>query len=281
MLVSDLLDRYVRECVPELQPRTQRDYLGIIEKLRADFGNRAPEDVKPRHIVAFLDVPKGRIHRNRMVTILSTVYKKAIYKWCVSDDLRNPCDKVERWPAKPRTRYVTDEEFQAVRALASPQLQVAMDLALLTGQRQGDIVGLTWKMVHTVGVPRKDWHIEVKQGKTGKHLGIMISPAIETVLRRARVMEPSWPHTHVLRTNPRYGKKGERYSADGFRAMWQRTMNKYVSGGGKRFSFHDLRAKAISDNQSLESAYLLAGHIDQKMTRRVYDRNIRMVEPLR
>jgi hypothetical protein len=30
-----------------------------------------------------------------------------------------------------------------------------------------------------------------------------------------------------------------------------------------------------------EDAYLLAGHIDMKMTRRVYDRNIRMVAPLR
>jgi hypothetical protein len=35
------------------------------------------------------------------------------------------------------------------------------------------------------------------------------------------------------------------------------------------------------DSSVLDSAYLLAGHIDIKMTRRVYDRNIRMVEPLR
>lgn len=276
MIINELLSRYVEECVPELEPRTRRDYLGIIGTLRHTFGEMEANAVKPRHIVNFLDVKKGRIHRNRMVTILSTVFKKAIGKWCVEDDLRNPCDGVERWPTKPRDRYVTDEEFNAVRALACPQVQMAMDLALLTGQRQSDIVGLTWKQVKTVGVARKDWRIEIDQGKTGKKLAIMISPAIEAVLRRARMHEPRWPHIHVIRN-----QFGVRYTPDGFRALWQRTMQAAEKAGLSRWHFHDIRAKSISDNLNLDAAYLLAGHIDIKMTRRVYDRNRRRVEPLR
>ena len=276
MLMNELFSRYVEECVPELEPRTRRDYLGIIGTLRRTFGEMEANAVKPRHIVNFLDVKKGRIHRNRMVTILSTVFKKAIGKWCVEDDLRNPCDGVERWPTKPRDRYVTDEEFQAVRALACPQIQMAMDLALLTGQRQGDIVGLTWKQCKTVGVARQDWRIEIDQGKTGKKLAISISPSIEAVLRRARMHEPRWPHIHVIRN-----QFGVRYTPDGFRALWQRTMQAAEKAGLKRWHFHDIRAKSISDNLDLDAAYLLAGHIDIKMTRRVYDRNRRRVEPLR
>ncbi len=276
MNMNGLLDLYERECIPELEPRTQRDYLGILTKLRETFGEMEPCAVKPRNIVNFLDVKKGRIHRNRMVTILSTVFKKAIGKWCVDDDLRNPCDGVERWPTRPRTRYVTDDEFRAFRATCCPQIQMAMDLALLTGQRQGDIVGLTWKMVHAIGVPRDKWFLDIKQGKTGKHLGIAISPAVEAVLRRAKVAEPNFPHDYVLRT-----RHGLRYTPDGFRAMWQRYMKAWVKSGHENFHFHDIRAKSISDNQNLDAAYLLAGHIDIKMTRRVYDRNIRMVAPLR
>ena len=276
MLMSELFDKYDAECIPELQPRSQRDYRGIVVKLRETFGHLTPQEVKPRMVMEFLNVPKGRIHRNRMVTILSTVFKKAMGKWLIDEDLRNPCTVVERWPTKPRTRYVTDAEFNGMRAICCPQVQIAMDLALLTGQRQGDIVGLTWKMVHTVGVPRDKWHIEVRQGKTGKHLGIAITPAVEAVLRRARVMEPNWPHAYVLRT-----KWGNRYTEDGFRALWQRCCREWERLGNKRFHFHDLRAKSISDNTNLDAAYLLAGHIDIKMTRRVYDRNIRMVEPLR
>lgn len=276
MLMNDLFDKYEAECVPELEPRTQRDYKGILLILRANFGHMTPQEVRPRHVADFINVKKGRIHRNRMVTILSTVYKIAMGSWCIEMDLVNPCTVVKRWPTKPRERYVTDQEFAAVRALACPQVQIAMDLALLTGQRQGDIVGLTWKQIKAIGVARPDWRIEIDQGKTGKKLAIMISPAVETVLKRAKLAEPQWPREFVIRT-----KWGKRYTPDGFRALWQRTMNAAEKAGLARWHFHDIRAKSISDNQSLDDAYLLAGHIDIKMTRRVYDRNRRRVEPLR
>lgn len=277
LTMNDLFDRYVKEYVPRTAPRTQRDYTTIVNNmLRPTFGHMLPQDVKPRHIRDFLEVEKGRIHRNRMVMILSRVFYLAIGKWCIDDDMRNPCIKIEKWPVKPRDRYITDAEFAGCRAIACPQVQIAMDLALLTGQRQSDIVGLTWKQIKAIGVTRPDWRIEIDQGKTGKKLAIMISPAVETVLKRAKLMEPFWPREFVIRT-----KWGLRYSPDGFRALWQRTMRKWISLGNENFHFHDIRAKAISDNLSLDNAYLLAGHIDIKMTRRTYDRNRRRVEPLR
>lgn len=276
MTMNDLFDLYDRECIPELSKRSQRDYRGILGLLRQTFGVMQPQEVKPRHVADFINVPKGRVHRNRMVTILSTVFKKAMGRWCLELDLTNPCTVVERWPTKPRTRYVTDDEFNRFRAMCPAQVQIAMDLALLTGQRQGDIIGLTWDQIHAIGLPRQDWFIEVKQGKTGKHLGIRITAAIEAVLSRAKVMEPNYPHDWVIRT-----EHGYPYTDDGFRALWQRCCRKWESAGNPRFHFHDLRAKSISDNKNLDAAYLLAGHIDIKMTRRVYDRNIRMVEPLR
>jgi len=276
MTMNELFALYERQCLPDLEPRTQRDYRGILDFLRLTFGHLTPQEVTPRMVMNFLDVPKGRIHRNRMVTILSTVFKKAQGKWLIDEDIRNPCTVVEKWPTKPRDRYVTTDEFNRFRAICCPQAQIAMDLALLTGQRQGDIVGLTWKQVRAIGLDRPDWHIEIDQGKTGKKLAIMISPAVETVLKRARMMLPHWPREYVIRT-----KHGERYTEDGFRAMWQRYCREWEKAGNERFHFHDLRAKSISDNADLDAAYLLAGHIDIKMTRRVYDRNRRRVEPLR
>jgi integrase len=266
--MNELFAKYEAECIPELEPRSQRDYRGILETLRHTFGHLQPSEVKPRHVVDFLDVKKGRIHRNRMVTILSTVFKKAIGKWCIQDDLRNPCTGVERWPTKPRQRYITDQEFDAFRATTCAQVQIAMDLALLTGQRQGDIVGLKWSQI------TKDMLIEIDQGKTGKKLAIVVSPAIEQVLDRAWLTGPRGDY--VLRT-----KWGRRYTDDGFRAMWQRSMRKWMRAGNENFHYHDIRAKSISDNKSLDDAYLLAGHIDIKMTRRTYDRNRRVVQPLR
>jgi integrase len=271
--MNDLFAKYEAECIPDLKFRSQRDYRSILVLLRHTFGRFEPKEVTPRMVVDFLAVKKGRIHRNRMVTILSTVFKKAIGKWCIEDDLRNPCTGVERWPTKPRERYVTDDEFAAFRATACPQVQIAMDLALLTGQRQGDIVGLKWAQIKTGGALG---HIEIDQGKTGKKLAIVISPAVETVLDRAWLMEPHWPREYVLRT-----KWGKRYTEDGFRAMWQRHMRKWMAAGNENFHYHDIRAKCISDNPVLDNAYLLAGHLDIKMTRRTYDRNRRLVQPLR
>jgi integrase len=276
MKMNALFDRYDKECIPELQPRSQRDYRSILVKLREAFGEMEPGDIKPKHVVEFLNVPKGRVHRNRMVTILSSVFYKAIGKWCIDDDLRNPCTPVEKWPTKSRTRYIEDGEFKSFRATCCPQIQIAMDLALLTAQRQGDIVGMKWSQVMTENIPRSDWRIEIQQGKTGKKLAIGISPAIEKVLDRAWLMEPHWPREYVLRT-----KWGKRYTEDGFRAMWQRHMRKWMAAGNPNFHFHDIRAKSLTDNPSLQAAYELSGHIDIRMTRRVYDRGMRKVEPLR
>ena len=276
MNMNGLFELYERECVPSLSPRSQRDYKGILVILRRTFGHLEPQDVKPQQIADFINVPTGRVHRNRMVTILSTVFKKAMGRWCLDLNLTNPCTVIERWPTSPRERYVTDAEFNAFRATACPQIQIAMDLALLTGQRQGDIIGLTWDQVDAIGVPRDKWVILIDQGKTGKKLAITITPAVEAVLSRAKMMPPNYPHDWVIRT-----EHGYPYTEDGFRALWQRTMRAWMKAGHANFHFHDLRAKCISDNDSLENAYLLAGHIDMKMTRGTYDRNRRRVEPLR
>lgn len=276
MNMNGLFDLYEKECIPQLQPRSQRDYRGILVILRQTFGHMEPREVKPRHVYEFINVDKGRIHRNRMVTILSTVFHKAMGRWCLDDDLTNPCTPVERWPTKARTRYVTTDEYDRFRAICCPQVQIAMDLAVITGQRQGDLVNLTWKQIKAIGLPREQWHIEVDQSKTGKQLGILISPALEVVLKRAKLMLPHWPRENVLRT-----KWGKKYTEDGFRAMWQRYQRLWEKAGNPRFHFHDLRAKAGSDSPSVEHAFALLGHLDIKMTKRVYERGRRMVEPSR
>jgi integrase len=279
--MNALFDLYEAECIPQLQWRSQRDYRGILVILRREFGDDEARDVKPRKVYNFINVPKGRVHRNRMVTILSTVFIKAMGRWCLDEDLTNPCTVVERWPTRPRDRYVTNEEFETFRATTCPQVQIAMDLALLIGQRQGDIVGMKWSQVKTENIPRDKWHIAIDQGKTRKKLAIFISKAVEDVLDRAWLMEPHWPREYVIRTNPKFGEKGLRYTEDGFRAMWQRYMRAWAAAGNPRFHYHDLRAKCISDNKDFDAAYLLSGHIDPKMTRGTYDRSRREVQPLR
>lgn len=272
--MNEVFDRYVRDCLPKLAPSTQRQTIGHLKVLRAWCGHRVPtaDPLKPRDIIRFLDVDTAKQHRNKIVATLSVVFTNAIGRWCVDGCEVNPCLKVVRHESRPRDRYVTDDEFFAVRALALPSVQIAMDLALLTGQRQGDIVQLRWANVH-------ETYIEIRQGKTGKLLGIKITPAITEVLARARARTP-WllPNIYVIRT-----KDGSNYTSGGFREAWQLTMEKALKLGAikSRYTFHDLRAKSASDSASLQDASARLGHSSQALTRRIYDRNIRMVEPLR
>ena len=265
--MSDLFDRYEREVIPTLQPRTQRDYRRHLLKLRKVFGHMGPNEIQPRDVGRFLDVDKGKIQRNRSVAVLSAVFSKAVGRWYEAD--RNPCQHVERNPAKPRDRLVSDAEFDAIYAMHGPKMQVAMDLALLTGQRQGDLIRLKWSQVTPEG-------ITFRQSKTGKRLMVAMSPTLQAVLERAKAFLPHLPREYVLRT-----AKGAPYSEDGFRAIWQRVMRKYGKAGHERFTFHDLRAKSGSDSATLEGAYERLGHTSMSMTRRVYDRGVRKVQPLK
>ena len=285
-LLRDCFDRYEREVVPTLAKRTQGDYHRHLQVLRKEFGDRRPDDVEPRDIGRFLDVPKGKIHRNRMVAVLSAVYSKMIGRWYVAE--RNPCLNVERNEAHKRTRYVTDAEYLAVYKIMPMRVQIAMDLALITGQRQGDLLSLTWEQVHDKG-------IDFKQGKTGKKITIpFVEPTeadptpydpLKVVLARAKAMLPQVPNVYVIRTMPRKKldldgrpKGGAPYTSEGFRAIWQRGMRIALKREliKERFTFHDLRAKAVSDSESLEDAMKRAGHQSMTMTRSVYDRGTRV-----
>lgn len=268
--LKDCFERYRREVLPSLGERTQRDYARHLAKLESVFGHLRPNDLKPKDIGRFLDRPKGKINANRQVAVLSAMYGKMVGRWYVAD--KNPCRDVERNPSKHRTRYVTDEEFLAIYTLAQPRIRLAMDLALLTGQRQGDLLGLLQSKVTAEG-------ILFQQGKTGKRLLVGLSPALSDVLERCRVMKPQ---THiggyVLRT-----RRGGRYTGEGFRACWQRMMRKALKRGviQERFTFHDLRAKAVSDSATIQEAFERAGHTSMAMTRGTYDRGIRKVTPLK
>lgn len=271
--VNAILTRYEREVVPTLAPRTQKDYARHLAKLRELFGDRIAEDLQPRDFGEFLNnggKAKGRIQKVRQLAVLSSAFTQAVSFWYLIP--RNCLRDVKRPKSKPRTRYVTDAEFEAVKAIAPLRVKLAMDLALITGQRQGDLLSLKWSQLVNDTV-------QFHQSKTGKKLAIRITAKLEAVLDRCWML-PNGGHEgneYVLPT-----RKGQRYTSEGFRAVWQRTMKKAMRLGviKSRHTFHDLRAKSGSDAKSLQEAFERLGHSSIAMTRRCYDRAIRTVEAL-
>jgi integrase len=268
--MNDLFDRYSRDHVPTLAPRTQRDYLRHIAHLRPVFGERDPAAIKPRDVGRHLDVPTGKLHRNKQVMVLAHVFSLAIGKWFVEGVEVNPCVNVARNESKPRDRYVSDDEYLAVYRHAPLRVQMAMDLALLTGQRQGEILRLRWEHISRDG-------IFFQASKTRKRIMIEPSVYLGYILARAKREINRGPQRYVIET-----REGKPYTSDGFRGKWRRAMRMALASKTlkEKFTFHDIRAKNISDDPSLQTASDRAQHGSIGLTRSVYDRGIRRCRAL-
>ena len=69
--------------------------------------------------------------------------------------------------------------------------------------------------------------------------------------------------------------EGSPYTDAGFKAMWNRVQVKWAETGGERFTFHNIRAKALTDAKRLGlDAQALAGHTSSVTT----DHYIKMKE---
>jgi integrase len=265
--VNAILDRYERDCLHELAPRTQKDYQKHLRHLRTWFGEKIAADLKPRDFQEFIEVKKGRFVRNKRLAVLSAAFTLAVQRWYWID--RNVLRDVWRHPSKPRDRLVTDDEFASMHASAPLRVQLMMELALITGQRQGDLLTMRWDAI-------KDgaWHLQ--QGKTGKRMAITLTPALKKALGKCAALPACGnPREFVI-----LNESGRPYTSDGFRAIWQRAMREWVRRGNTRFTFHDLRAMCATKCKTIEEASKLLGHSSLQMTRRVYRRGIETTAPL-
>lgn len=265
--VSAILDRYQAECLPSLGQRTARDYVRHIGHLKRWFGDRIASELKPKDFGPFLAIPpgkKGRVQRVRQLAVLSSAFTQAVSFWYVLDS--NVLRDVKRPRFLPRDRLIEDREFQAVHSSAPLRVQLMMDLALRLGQRQGDLLDLKWADI-------RGGEIHISQGKTGKRLAIEISSELKRILGKCWML-PNRGEYVITR------KFGGRYTSEGFRALWQRTINAYCRRGGVRFTFHDIRALCATRCASPEIAMKLLGHTNISMTLKVYRRGVERVKAL-
>lgn len=268
--VNQILDKFEAEYIPfELAPRTARDYRRHVGHLKRLFGDRVAEELRPKDFGPFLNVQgRGKTNRVRQLAVLSAAFTEAVSTWYWLD--RNVLREVKRPKSRPRDRLVTEDEFAAVKASAPLRVRLAMEIAVITGQRQGDILEMKWADI-------KDGALHIYQSKTGKRLAIELTPDLKRVFGRCWMLPNGGKDggEYVLTRTC-----GGRFTSEGFRARWQETINRYCRLGGKRFTFHDLRALAATRCPTLEMAMQLLGHSNPSMTRRVYRRGVERVKPV-
>ncbi|NDU86132.1 MAG: transposase [Ferrovum sp.] len=173
----------------------------------------------------------------------------------------NPCKQVRRNEEKPGNREVLDAEVTAFLPLCPQWLQAYLEVKLLTGLRQGDMLRLSLFSIRDDG-------LFVLTGKRDKRILFQWTPVLKAAIDQCK----------ALRRKPSDSKLFE-ISASGFKAAWSRAMAKY---DGEKFAENDLRAKvatqAIDEGRDATS---MLGHSSDAVTRRHYIRGTRKVKPMR
>jgi integrase len=238
--VNEILDRFERDDLPKLGPRTRQDYVRHMAVLRRAFGDRVAKDLTTADFEPFMAVEKGRIQRNRQLAVLSSAFTRAVFDWQWLT--HNVCMQVPRHPVKKRHRYVAADDVERFKALAmnprgrwgdrgSKAVPLTIDLALATGMRQGEILGLRWS-----DVDRDAKTLSYRESTSGKIVTIPLTADLRAILDECRSSLKQGDYVITQRA-------GRRYTGEGFRAVWQRLMRKWVKDGNKRITFHDIRGQ--------------------------------------
>jgi integrase len=185
--------------------RTRDDYIKQIAIIEKEFGDFPLKALAARETRGeFLD------WRDRLITV-------------------NPCEKGGRLYHGTRAEFVWTIEDEAAFLQHGPaHLHLPLLLALWTGQRQGDLLRLTWSAYDGT-------HIKLRQSKTGVRVQIPVGTPLKTALDAAAKTKRS--PTILLNS------EGRPWTPDGFRASWGKACDKARIVD---VTFNDLRGTAVT-----------------------------------
>jgi integrase len=152
-------------------------------------------------------------------------------------------------------------------------MQCFIDLCYLTAQRSTEIRNLRWSIDESNPfgcsyVDRENGVIHFVPSKTEDSSGEMvdwpITPEIDAVLQRAKLLEPAFGQTYVIRD-----KRGNAKTDQSVRDAWEGAMER-VGLAKAPYTIKDIRAKAITDAKKagydIDALQTAAAHTDRSTT---------------
>ena len=179
-----LIRRYEQEpSFKELAISTQRGYgqcLRIIEQWSREAANPPLKTLTRRAVKEFHRAMHDRRHKaNAVMRVLRLLLNFAIDEGLID---RNPAERLRLVGTPPRTAVWSDNDIQAFVNTAldadRPSLALAVLLGAHLGQREGDILRLSWTQYDRA-------EIELRQQKTGKFLRVPLTEVLKTALDSA------------------------------------------------------------------------------------------------
>lgn len=250
----------------ELKPRTQSDYVQHQKKLLAVFGKVKADSIKPEHVREFMDKRglQSKTQANHEMSSMSRVYRWGYERGYVKG---NPCLGVSKFKSVARDRYITNEEYETIYRCADTTVKVAMEISYLCAARLSDVIGMKWSQVTEHGV-------FIQQGKTGTKQIKAWSNRLKLAFDLAKQeMQPVTADTTVIKSS-----HGGGFTRKGFSNRWESARAKAAEKLGYALdcTFHDIKAKGISDYEgSTKDKQLFSGHKTEGQVL-VYDRKLKI-----
>lgn len=253
--LSELIGAYTKSAAYlHRKASTRKGYDWAIARIEAKYGDAPLATIAAKGsrktILRWRDEALGETPRaaDLIIAVFSTILSFAKDR---EDIDRNPLEGVGRLSAGTRRDKVwSDDQLMAFRAKAPARMVLAMELALWTGQRQGDLLRLTWSAY--------DGHyLTLKQEKTGAAVRVKVAAALR------KLLEAQKRTAVTILTN----RAGLPYKS-GFGSSWGKAMDAAKVSG---VTFHDLRGTFITNayrnGASFKEISEVSGHGEKEAER--------------
>ncbi|QZN96342.1 tyrosine-type recombinase/integrase [Symbiopectobacterium purcellii] len=275
--VSEWTERYLRILEGrKLKPKTMSEYNKYLKAVNAHLGEFAIQQVETKDIASFLHqwVKEGKVTMaNCIRALLRDLFREAIAEGLLKS---NPAEATRNQRINIQRGRITLDAWKVIRKAADrlpAWVGPCLDLALVTGQRLGDIQALCWEDL-------KDGRLYIKQAKTGMMLAFSQTTRIDClnlcladVLNQFRKLNNGIAH---IVANTKY----KQFAAKTISAAFLKARR--ISGltwERKPPSFHEIRslaARLYTDEKGRDYAQKLLGHKSSEMTDKY--RNVRGAE---
>ncbi len=259
---NQLADEYVRNFRDQKCFSNLKYYL--VDEYRRVFGDRRLSEISYLDLESYRNQRKATPTRtgkartlttvNREMSVLRHIFNKAV-EWEMMEN--NPFRKGSRLMFKEnnhRLRFLSDVEIKALLDACSHHLRPIVEVAILTGMRREELLGLKWEQI-------RHGFIYLTETKSNKARQIPINDRLAQVLKELR-LKNQLKSVFVFCDN-----QGRR-----FHEVKRSFASACRRAGIEAFRFHDLRhtfaSHLVMAGVSLKAVQELLGHADLKMTMR-------------
>lgn len=260
--LADLIDRQL-EMVKSKRPRDYNRQKGHLGWWKEKLGDYTLAQVTPALIAEYRDklqqenigteetpTYRGPATANRFLYALSKAFSNAVKEWHWLHD--NPVLRVNKeTESTGRVRFLSDDERKALLVACKkstlPELYLIVLMALTTGMRRGEILGLRWP---DVDLERR--MIVLNKTKNGERRSVPAVPEVAALLRehaKVRRLDTDRIFPSIRKKKPGAiteagaAPKTEDPGPLWFDAWWYAALKQ---SGIEDFRFHDLRHTAAS-----------------------------------